>query len=565
MIGNTMMKCKKSFALFLICTFCVSLLAPDAHAEVSGRSDATQAGAANGTPQTPAGDAAAVDELVNILVLKGVLRQDDVAAVMQKKGEPGFSALAALTELLKAKGVLSADEASKVAKKAEGAPSQRVTLYYERDPKELEKITQDVAAEIKKDVRQTVKAEIKDEVMQETRKEIQTAAAPDWTKRIRFGGDIRLRYQGDYFDPNNAALAKPSDPNTVMNTTEDRHRFRVRARIGATADIDENVEVGARLTTGDTTNVVSTNQTMGSYMNKYSTVFDLAYLKYRPWQNLTLIGGRMANPFFFTDLVWYRDLTFDGFAANYRGKFSDMIEPFVTAGAFPLQEVELSQKDKWLFGGQVGLDFKPRKELFGKIGLAYYDYQNTRGVANDPSRPGLTDFTAPQFQQKGNTLFDIDPSASQKFALAADYRELNVTAMLDIGFWDPIHVVLLGDYVKNIGFDRDRVAMLTGNPDLKVYTHGYQAGLFVGHPIMRKFGDWKIFGYYKYLGADAVLDAFTDADFHLGGTNAKGWIMGAELGLSKNIWLSGRWLTSNEISGPPLSIDVLQIDLSARF
>jgi hypothetical protein len=564
MIGNTKMECRKLLAIFMVCMLCVSLLAPGVRAEDNGENAQGPAGAAGGTHRVPAGDAA-VDELVNILVLKGVLKQDDVAAMMQKKGEPGFSALAALTELLRAKGVLSADEASKVAKKAEGTPAERVTLYYERDPKELEKITQDVTREIKKDVGQTMKAEIKEEVIRETRKEMQSAAAPEWTKRIQFGGDIRLRYQGDYFDANNSELLKPSDPSTVMNTTEDRHRFRVRARIGATAEVYEKVQVGARLTTGNTTNPVTTNQTMGTSMNKYSAVFDLAYLKARPWRNLTLLGGRIPNPFFFTDLVWNRDLTFDGFAASYRGKFSDAIQPFATAGTFPLEEVELSQKDKWLFAGQVGFDFKPRTDLFGKIGLAYYDYRNTRGVVNDPSLPGVNDYTAPSFQQKGNTLFDIDPTSSYKFALAAEYRELNLTAMLDIGLWDPIHVILLGDYVKNIGFDRSKVAMLTGNPDVREYTQGYQAGLSVGHPIMQRFGDWKIFGYYKYLGADAVLDAFTDASFHLGGTNARGWILGAEFGLGKNIWLAGRWLTSNEVSGPPLSIDVLQIDLNTRF
>jgi hypothetical protein len=62
-----------------------------------------------------------------------------------------------------------------------------------------------------------------------------------------------------------------------------------------------------------------------------------------------------------------------------------------------------------------------------------------------------------------------------------------------------------------------------------------------------------------------VVDAFTDPDFHLGGTNAKGWVLGTDLGLLKNTWLTVRWLTADEISGPPLAIDVLQVDVNARF
>ncbi len=29
------------------------------------------------------------------------------------------------------------------------------------------------------------------------------AAAPEWTKRVRFGGDVRLRYENDRFDDKN--------------------------------------------------------------------------------------------------------------------------------------------------------------------------------------------------------------------------------------------------------------------------------------------------------------------------------------------------------------------------
>jgi hypothetical protein len=70
---------------------------------------------------------------------------------------------------------------------------------------------------------------------------------------------------------------------------------------------------------------------------------------------------------------------------------------------------------------------------------------------------------------------------------------------------------------------------------------------------------------YKYLEADAVVDGFTDSDFHLGGTNAKGWIVGGDMGLAKNVWITTRWLTANEISGIPLSIDVFQLNLNAKF
>ena len=415
-----------------------------------------------------------------------------------------------------------------------------------------------------------MKAEIKDEVLQETREEIRSAAAPEWTNRIRFGGDIRLRYQRDFFDRNNALMVSPSESNattlTLMNTRDDQERFRVRARLGATVDVAEGVEAGVRLTTGDTSNPVSSNQTMGTYFNKYGTVFDLAYLKLNPYPGSTLIGGRILNPWFFTDLVWARDLTFEGFAGTYRKNITPMFEPFVTLGAFPLYKDQYDQKDKWLYAGQVGTDIRFRKDLVGKIGVAYYDYQHVRGIANPASNPNEYDYTAPTYQQKGNTIFDISASpTTYTYALAAQYQELDITSMLDIGFWDPVHVVLMGDYVNNIGFDRQSVVARTGNPATPAQTQGYQTGLAVGYPETVRFGQWRVYGYYRYLEADAVLDAFTDPDFHLGGTNAKGWIVGADFGLYKNVWLEFKYTTANEISGPPLSIDSLFLDLNAKF
>ena len=83
--------------------------------------------------------------------------------------------------------------------------------------------------------------------------------------------------------------------------------------------------------------------------------------------------------------------------------------------------------------------------------------------------------------------------------------------------------------------------------------------------LYAQFNDWQLSLAYRYLEADATVDAFTDSDFHLGGTNNKGFILGAQYGLGKNTWLSARWMSSNEISGLPLAVDVLQLYFNAKF
>jgi hypothetical protein len=71
---------------------------------------------------------------------------------------------------------------------------------------------------------------------------------------------------------------------------------------------------------------------------------------------------------------------------------------------------------------------------------------------------------------------------------------------------------------------------------------------------------------YRYLRGDAVIDEYTDSDFHyFGGTNAKGYYLVVDYGLANRLWTRLRYLSANEIDGPRFGVDTLQIDLSTRF
>jgi hypothetical protein len=87
----------------------------------------------------------------------------------------------------------------------------------------------------------------------------------------------------------------------------------------------------------------------------------------------------------------------------------------------------------------------------------------------------------------------------------------------------------------------------------------------VGNPDVWGRGNTSVFLGYRYVEPDAVVDAFTQANVLLGGTNAKGYMLGINYGLDTDVWLRWRWLSANAIQGPPLAIDVLQGDLMLRF
>jgi hypothetical protein len=414
----------------------------------------------------------------------------------------------------------------------------------------MERVTDSIGDTMKRDVQTQVAEKI--------------IPVPEWTKRITLGGDLRLRYQGDFYDNGNGIFVKPDKTTEVLNSNVDRTQFRVRARLNVTAKVNDDLVAGLGLATGNTTNPVSTNATLGDTLNKKNIVLDQAYLKWTPIKDLTLLGGRFANPWFNSDLVWDPDVNFDGFAISYKPQITSDLSLFLTGGAFPIQEVEFTSHDKWLYAGQVGLKYRNEENLTAKLAAAIYSFDNTTGKANLPTTPGANDWSSPQFQQKGNTLFDIDPSSVIKTAYAAGYQELNLIGSLDIGLWDSLRVLLLADYVNNFGYKRASVNANTGF-DVKKETEGYQFGMTVGYPETRELGQWKLLMNYKYLEADAVMDAFVESDFHLGGTNAKGWIFGGDLGLGRNFWLSSRWYTANQISGLPFAVDVFQFNVNAKF
>lgn len=516
----------------------------------------------------------------------------------------------ALIKLLQKKGVITQNEANRFTQRLNdtgGEPQDEVSAS---EAERLKKELKDTQEKLDRSVDQLLQ---RDRLTERKLEELDTKVKDDvavkqykssWAQRVKFNGDVRLRYQSELFDENNAAVEDPDDRSKFLNTTVDRNRFRYRVRLGMKAKVidprDVNagkVDIGLRLATGSSGDPVSTNTTLGDYFNKDAILLDRAYLKWA-WQPIeaeggrkpewSFISGRMPNPFVSTDLVWDSDLNFEGASIK---RISDVLEGgsfrwFFTAGAFPLQELELRSSDKWLYGGQIGLEHRPFWGLNYSLAVAYYHYENIQGVPlNDETEMTTIEdwnWSVPQYRQKGNSLVIINPfpgvaDSDLESGLASQFQELNVTAKIDIDRFYPIHCILWADYVQNLGYDKDEMEALSAvsvvpQVALEEQTTGYQVGITVGYPKVREWGEWNFSVAYRYLEADAVVDAFTDSDFHGGGTDAEGYILGFQLGLYKNVWLSTKYMSANEIYEDPanpdathLAIDVFQVNLNGKF
>ena len=410
----------------------------------------------------------------------------------------------------------------------------------------------------------------------------------------------------------------PTDvnPNSILstipflNTTANRYNLlSLRARFGFTAKVADGVQVGLRLATGNDNSPVSTTQLLGGGLDKKNIWLDQGFIALTPFPENTITLGRMPDPFFHTDLLYDENLNFDGLAFQAAGDSSwlDGVGLFSTVGVFPIgyintnfpthSPIKSGDRTEFLAGAQVGADWREQNYDW-RFAVSVYRYFNEQGELSAPCPVYLaatpsaaqcsTDDTVPPFVQKGNTLFLIrsiipDPSnptnyAQPEFAgLMFQYNELDATMSFDLKVSRKYDLILTGDYVRNIGFDggdayryaAEGVYPITNfNPITRVLQSGpnaFNGSIEFGEPEIHARWEWNIIGGYKYIQPDAVLDAFNDHDFHLGGTNAKGYYLKASLGIFDNTWLSARWFSADEVYGPPLAIDVMQLDLNARF
>jgi hypothetical protein len=328
------------------------------------------------------------------------------------------------------------------------------------------------------------------------------------------------------------------------------------------------------------------NQSLGAYGSGYALAIDRAFIRWSSDRDtvtpgLSISAGRMPNPYTRNDLIWDEDLNFEGLATTFHAGFGDTHPPhgeaaprhqlYLTGGGFALDQSELaipdeSSNDKWLYGGQLGYLVRFADAASLNLAVAYHRFANVAGRRNTFGS-NLLDWTAPAFLQKGNTLYDIrndNDANTELFALAADFTLIDAIAQLRYEGFDPVAVTLTGGYVENIGYDADRVLQRTG-ANIAPRNKAYGVWLDIGHLALDQSGAWNLFGGYRYLQRDAVLDAFTDSDFHRGGTDTRGWLVGARYALARNVWFTARWWSADAIDGPPLGLDTVQLDLNVQY
>ena len=336
---------------------------------------------------------------------------------------------------------------------------------------------------------------------------VAAAVAPN----VRLSGDLRYRHE---------SIAEEGET--------DRHRHRIRARFGVTADVADNVRLGLTLATG-ADDPISANQTLDTGFNRKPIGVDRAFFSWAATDELTFTGGKMANPFYRPGnhhLIYDNDLNPEGLALRYNGGnwFANYAGLWV--------EERTAADDSIMLGGQLGYRHALDGGMRVTAGIGYYDYLETRGQI--PFWNG--EAVGNRVDAAGNYLND--------FNIAQLFGELNFEA-------GQLPLTVFADYALNTEVD-------------EVDT-GFALGASVGEVTGPR--TWRIGYVYQDLEADAVVATFTDSDWAGGGTDGRGHVVEFNYGFRDRLVFGFRYFLNDrgEDAGNEHDYDRLQADVQFNY
>lgn len=313
------------------------------------------------------------------------------------------------------------------------------------------------------------------------------------TDGLVWNGDFRLRDEQFWYG------------RAFGGSASDNNRFRYRARLGFTKQVNPWALVGLRLASGKgdprSTNVSFGEQTDWS---PYAVYIDRAYGQFTlPDPGgiglaTTLTAGRIANPFIWKNsvdkIVWDEDISPTGLALTSTISPLEGTKLFATLGYF----VELTQScctDTKVWGFQLGGSTAVAEKVVAGARASFYDWDN---VSSDPN-------FATRSQSFGNlpTAFDADARIGEGTVFMS---------------WSGIEgwpAVVWGTVARNFTAEAGTVDGARVDSEDTAYGFGVE------------IGDAKAFFLlgveYSHIPANAVLGLYTDSDMFDGYTNREGF------------------------------------------
>lgn len=294
-----------------------------------------------------------------------------------------------------------------------------------------------------------------------------------WTEKLKVTGDVRLRH--DMIQKDNAS---------------DRHRERFRARLGISAQVNEQMQAKFRLTSADGGDAISNNSTLTDNGSKKSAYIDLASIHWKVSEDLALDFGKMENGLRVvpaSQLIFDADYTPEGVALD--GNRGDI---FAKLGAFSLAERGpqangTSEPDSWLVSALVGWKHECACGKGWLLAAGYHAFTSLKD-------------NAALFTSSGKTLFLNNSTYSTPDGLRYlhDYKVTEIVGEYHFKVQNR-KISLFADAISNSEASEDNKGLLVG----------------LGYSVLDEANKlkWGLTYNYRTVEKDATVAALNDSDF----------------------------------------------------
>ncbi|MEO8440497.1 MAG: putative porin [Spartobacteria bacterium] len=419
-------------------------------------------------------------------------------------------------------------------------------------------------------------------------------------------GDARVRYE--------VRSGKTGPPDTINSSTDtyQRNRARYRLRIGLRGTLVDDWFFGIRLETG--TNPRSTNVTFGDdtsagpgpYAKNSDTIsVGQAYLGYSGIRDLTLMVGKMPNPFITSSMVWDGDINPEGLVEQFKHTFTfnagggssssvpagyskdgtamaatTPVEPptkisidlFANFGQFVYDDTNpdnpigpapnnVPNVDAYMLAWQLGAKVNFPRNFYLQIAPTLYNYTGSGDTFNihfvgDPT----------YIDAAGNKVTPNQTGINNLFVL-----EVPVEFGWKVG---EIPMKVFGDLAYNFnGAERARAA---GHPDQTDQAFAYQIGVGIGK--IKDKGSWELKAFWQHAEQYALDPNLVDSDIFDSRVNMEGIAFSAGYAITGAVFANLTYAHGTQIDSslgtggvgdlginPVDDMNLFQADLSFKF
>ena len=375
--------------------------------------------------------------------------------------------------------------------------------------------------------------------------------------RLRLGADINFKDNwmlGVLLETNNSARS--------ANVTLGENPFFAKGTVSTTSVVNGtsttsgsfvtgiNAKTGKPISGTALTGVSATKGAVVSNVNYGDTLFvGRVFLKYSPWDWLTVEGGKIPNPFVSTRMVWDPDINPEGFAEQFKFTFGGgshgpsgvdakdtkvvtppapgmTVDVFANLGQFIYQDVGFentfnsgtgpftttpNSTDRWMLGFQVGTKVNFDTRTYFQIAPSLYSYTGGGSTSAGPFNGD-------------NALVIVNKNADPTLVTfnqtgVNDLLVFDVPVEFSWNMWGQ-RFSIFGDYAHN--FEAATRAEKAGHPD-KTEGSAWQLGASVGQT--KKKGDWELRGWYQHTQQFALDPNIVDDDIFDGRLNMQGFFV----------------------------------------